>query len=298
MGVINEWVIESSEYIKARIDNIPDTVIVFESNMDSLIEELDNKIVLEYKEIPHFSLPNVLGHTSIETKGELIYGNLNYTPVIIMNGTFHYYDGYDMEHITFPMRVFKNLGIKNVILTNASKGINFNYVPSDFVIIKDHINFSGVLPLRGNYLDEFGTKFPDMTNVYDGKMIVLAEQIAAELGFSFNEGIYAFLQGPDSETPAEVKALRTFEADVLGFSMIPEATVAKFLGLKVIGVSCVTAMAAGVLRSNTPDEGMMVVSEAVRQRFSNWIRLMVRALYLVGRGNDNIFGEGKYLNGI
>jgi len=298
MGVMDEWIIEASEYIRARIENVPDTVIILESEFGNLIEEMDNKVVMDYKDIPHFSLPTVPGSVNIESKGELIYGNLNYTPVLIMNGTFHYYDGYDMKHITFPIRAFSALGVKNIILVNASKGINLNYVPGDFVIIKDHINFSGVLPLRGTYLDDAGVKFPDMENVYDEKMIMLSEQIAAELGFSFNEGIYAYLQGPDCETASEVKALRTFEADILGFSTVPEATVAKFLGLKVIGVSCVTTMATGVSKSKLSTGDVSSSSEIIRQRFSNWIRLMVRALYLIGKGNDNIFGEGKYLNGI
>jgi len=294
MEISSEWFTETADYIKARIPDIPETVIVLGSGLGILADELENKIVLDYREIPHFCVSTVKGHA-----GELIYGTLNYIPVLVMSGRFHYYEGYDISQVTFPIRTFAKLGIKNLILTNAAGGVNLNYVPGDLMLIKDHINFSGVSPLRGKNLDEFGPRFPDMSNVYDSEVLLIVEEACAELGITVNEGVYAYLQGPNYETPSEIKALRTLGADAVGMSTVPEAITAKHCGLKVVAVSCITNMAAGILAQPLSHDEVKETAEFASKKFINLIKLLVISLYMKSKEQKKLLsdGEGKYLDG-
>lgn len=294
MEIDNEWFIETADYIKARIPDIPETVIVLGSGLGMLADELENKIIMDYEDIPHFPVSTVRGHA-----GKLIYGLLNYTPVLVMSGRFHYYEGYDISQVTFPVRAFAKLGIKNLLLTNAAGGINLNYVPGDLMLIKDHINFSGVSPLRGKNLDEFGPRFPDMSNVYDNDILMIVEDACAELGITVNEGVYAYLQGPNYETPTEIKALRTLGADAVGMSTVPEAIVARHCGLKVAAISCITNMAAGILPKPLSHDEVKETAEFASRKFVNLVKLTVIALYKKSKEHKaNLTdGEVKYLNG-
>jgi len=294
MEIPNEWFGEAVEYIKARIIDVPETAIVLGSGLGVLANELENKIVMDYKDIPHFPVSTVQGHA-----GELIFGMLNYTPILVMSGRFHYYEGYDISQVTFPIRVFAKLGIKNLILTNAAGGVNLNYVPGDLMLIKDHINFSGVSPLRGKNLEEFGPRFPDMSNVYDHEVLMIAEQACIELGIAVNEGVYAYLQGPNYETPSEIKALRTLGADAVGMSTVPEAITAKHCGLKVVAVSCITNMAAGILAQPLSHDEVKETAEFASKKFINLIKLLVISLYMKSKEQKKLLsdGEGKYLDG-
>lgn len=289
MDMSNEWFLETSDYIKARIPEIPQTAIILGSGLGVLVDELENKIIIDYKDIPHFPVSTVAGHA-----GNLVYGFINYIPVLVMNGRFHYYEGYDITQVTFPIRVFKMLGIKNLILTNAAGGVNLNYEPGDLMLINDHINFSGVSPLRGKNLDEFGARFPDMTNVYDKNLIRIAEEACGELGISINEGVYAYLQGPNYETPAEIKALRTLGADAVGMSTVPEAIVARHSGLRVAAVSCITNMAAGILQQPLSHDEVKETAEFASRKFINLVKLLVIALYKEGKSNL-VSGKVNYL---
>lgn len=267
--------VEAVEYIQARVNgDIPKTVVVLGSGLGVMAEEIVDKVVIPYKEIPHFPVSTVAGHA-----GELIIGKLNYAPVIAMNGRFHFYEGYDFEQITFPIRVFSLLGVKNIILTNAAGGINFNYAPGDFMIIRDHINFSGVSPLRGPNLNEFGPRFPDMTNLYDPELSTIIRDLATAGKMNINEGVYAYLQGPNFETPAEIKALRTLGADAVGMSTVPEAIVARHCGIKVAGISCITNMAAGILDQPLSHEEVNETAALVREQFKELIKNLVMDLY-------------------
>lgn len=294
MEIANEWFIETADYIKARIEDVPKTAIILGSGLGVLVDELENKIVMDYSEIPHFPVSTVEGHD-----GKLIFGTLNYVPVLVMSGRFHYYEGYDFNQITFPIRVFAKLGIQNLILTNAAGGVNLNYVPGDLMIIKDHINFSGVSPLRGKNLDEFGPRFPDMSNVYDNEILTIVESACSELGISVNEGVYAYLQGPNYETPSEIKALRTLGADAVGMSTVPEAIVAKHCGLRVAAISCITNMAAGILPKPLSHDEVKETAEFASRKFINLIRLMVLSLYAEKKQDITYMysGKGKYLDG-
>ena len=290
MEISKEWFVETADYIKARIIDVPDTAIVLGSGLGGLADELENKIIMDYKDIPHFPVSTVEGHA-----GKLIFGLLNYTPVLVMSGRFHYYEGYDIEQVTYPIRAFAKLGIKNLILTNAAGGVNLNYVPGDLMLIKDHINFSGVSPLRGKNLDEFGPRFPDMSNVYDNDILILVEEACGELGITINEGVYAYLQGPNYETPSEIKALRTLGADAVGMSTVPEAIVAKHCGLKVAAISCITNMAAGILPAPLSHEEVKETAEFASIKFMNLVRLVVISLYMKNKEQKNMLAEGKGL---
>ena len=275
-----ERYLEAVSYINARIrEPIPETAIILGSGLSSVVEKMDDKKIIPFSEIPHFPVTTVKEHV-----GELVYGHINYAPVLVMNGRAHYYEGYDMEQITFPIRVFYKLGVKNVMLTNGAGGINLNYLPGDFMIINDHINLSGVSPLRGKNYDEFGPRFPDMTNVYDKKLINLMYDIAREIALPINEGVYAYLQGPSYETPAEIKMLRTLGADAVGMSTVPEAIIARHCGLRVLALSCITNMAAGISNYELSHEEVKENAEKVREQFVMIIQKLAASLY-IKKGN-------------
>lgn len=284
-----EKYVEAASYICARIkEPIPETALILGSGLGVMVEKMDDKKIIPYNEVPHFPVSTVKGHT-----GELVYGHINYTPVLVMNGRCHYYEGYSMDEITFPIRVFAKMGVKNIILTNAAGGINLNYLPGDFMIINDHINLSGVSPLRGKNFDEFGPRFPDMTRVYDKEIVNKIYTIARELALPIYEGVYAYLQGPNYETPAEIKMLRNIGADAVGMSTVPEAIVARHAGLRVAGISCITNMAAGILNRTLHHEEVKETAEKVREQFIMIIQKLVASLYIkddeilqLGEGNE------------
>lgn len=287
MMLYYERYLEAVSYINARIrDPIPETAIVLDSCLSSIVEKMDDKKVIPFSEIPHFPVTTVKEHA-----GELVYGHINYAPVLVMNGRAHYYEGYDMEQITFPIRVFYKLGVKNLILTNSAGGINLNYVPGDFMIINDHINLSGVSPLRGKNYDEFGPRFPDMTNVYDKKLINLMYDIAREIALPINEGVYAYLQGPNYETPAEIKMLRTLGADAVGMSTVPEAIIARHCGLRVLALSCITNMAAGISNYELSYEEVKENAQKVREQFFMVIQKLTASLYIKNSNHMLELGE-------
>jgi purine-nucleoside phosphorylase len=294
MEIPNQWFEETAEYIKARLIDIPDTVIVLGSGLGILADEIKNPIVIDYTEIPHFPKSTVVGHA-----GQLICGLLNYVPVLAMSGRFHYYEGYDINQVTYPVRVFAKLGVKNLILTNAAGGVNLNFEPGDLMVIKDHINFSGVSPLRGPNLDEFGPRFPDMSNLYDEELLRIIEECSGEMGIMINEGVYAYLQGPNYETPSEIKALRTLGADAVGMSTVPEAIVGRHSGLKVAAISCITNMAAGILPRPLDHNEVKEVAEFASRKFISLVTALVVALYNEKNNPKNMLGEGdvKYLDG-
>lgn len=284
-----ERYLESARYICARIkEPIPETALILGSGLGIMVDKMDDKKIIPYNEVPHFPVSTVNGYV-----GELVYGHINYAPVLVMNGRCHYYEGYSMEEITFPIRVFAKMGVKNLILTNAAGGINLNYLPGDFMIINDHINLSGISPLRGKNFDEFGPRFPDMTNVYDKDIINLIYRIAREFALPINEGVYAYLQGPNYETPAEIKMLRTLGADAVGMSTVPEAIIARHAGLRVAGISCITNMAAGILNRTLSHEEVKETAEKVREQFVMIIQKLVASLYINSGNNMFQLGDGN-----
>lgn len=259
---------ETTEYIKQKIGNRnPDTAIILGSGLGVLKDDIENKIVIEYKDIPGFPVSTVEGHA-----GELIIGELSGKTIIAMNGRFHYYEGYDIKQTVFPIRVFALLGVKNVILTNAAGGINTNIKEGSFMVINDHLSFFAESVLRGKNEDEFGVRFPDMSEVYDKKQREKMKEIIEKHTGNSLEGVYAYMKGPCYETPAEIRALRVLGADAVGMSTVPEAVVARHSGMKVVAVSCITNMAAGVTDKKLSHEEVKETAERVKGEFKEIIK--------------------------
>ena len=259
---------ETIKYIKEKIgDRKPETAIVFGSGLGVLKEDIQNQVIIKYEDIPEFPVSTVEGHA-----GELIIGELSGKTVIAMNGRFHYYEGYDIKQTVFPIRVFALLGIKNIILTNAAGGINTDIKEGSFMVINDHLSFFAESVLRGKNEDEFGVRFPDMSEVYDKQEREKMKAIIEKYTGSVIEGVYAYMKGPAYETPAEIRALRTLGADAVGMSTVPEAIVARHSGMKVVAVSCITNMAAGVTDKELSHEEVKATADRVKNQFKEIIK--------------------------
>ena len=247
--------LETIDYIKSIVSMNPETAIILGSGLGRLANEITDSLIIPYIEIPNFPISTAPGH-----KGNLIFGYIGNKKVVAMQGRFHYYEGYSMDQVTFPIRIFAKLGIKNLIVTNAAGGVNLSYDTGDLMIIKDHICFTPN-PLIGKNLDEFGTRFPDMSLPYDKDLRVLAHNVADELGIRVTDGVYVNLTGPSFETVAEVTFLRLIGADAVGMSTVPEVIVARHCGMRVFGMSVITNKATNA----DPDinyNGQSVLEEA------------------------------------
>lgn len=262
---------KSAEYIKEKIKGRnPKIAIVLGSGLGGLAKEIENEIVIKYKDIPNFPVSTVAGHA-----GELIIGNLNGTEVIAMSGRFHYYEGYEVAHTAYPIRVFYLLGIENIILTNAAGGINTDIEQGSLMIINDHLSFFAESVLRGKNEDKFGVRFPDMSEVYNKELIEKLKPIILEKMGRCYEGVYAYMKGPCFETPAEIRALRTLGADAVGMSTVPEAITARHCGIKVVAISCITNMAAGILKRELSHEEVNETAQKVEKSFIETIKEFV-----------------------
>ncbi|NQU52980.1 MAG: purine-nucleoside phosphorylase [Bacteroidetes bacterium] len=225
----------TANYIKERINASPEIGIILGTGLGGLVNEIEIIDSIPYIEIPNFPISTVDGHA-----GRLIYGKLGEKEVLAMQGRFHYYEGYSMQEVTFPVRVLKYVGISHLFVSNATGGLNPNFKVGDIMVITDHINFFPEHPLRGKNNKELGTRFPDMSKCYDKRLQNKAKLIASEHGLNIKEGIYVGVSGPTFETPAEYKMFRILGADVVGMSTVPEVIVARHMDLKVFGVSIIT----------------------------------------------------------
>lgn len=264
---------ETVDYLKSKIFDIPDIAIILGSGLGTLADEITDKIIINYKDIPNFPVSTVVGH-----KGELIIGKLNNIPILAMNGRFHYYEGYDLKETTYPIRIFKLLGIKTLILTNAAGGINLNFEKGDLMIIEDQLSFFSESVLRGPNLDEFGDRFIDMSNVYDKEYIEILKPIMKKITGKCQIGVYAYMKGPTYETPAEIRALKNLGADAVGMSTVPEAVVARHSGLKTIGITCITNMAAGVKNEVLTHDDVKETAKKCENNFKQVIKELVVAI--------------------
>ncbi len=232
---------QAADYVQSKSKHQPDIGLILGSGLSPLAEEIESPAYVPYEEIPHFPHSGVHGHT-----GRLVIGQLGGKNVLAMQGRTHFYEGYTAQHTTLPVRVMQLLGIKTLIVTNAAGGINPNFTAGDLMLITDHINFVGLAgnnPLRGANLDEFGPRFPSMTNPYSPKLLNLTRKVAGDQNLSLQEGVYAYVAGPCFETPAEIRFLRTVGADAVGMSTAPETTVANHGGMQVLGISSITNVA-------------------------------------------------------
>ncbi len=246
---------EAVSFIKSKINTTPQVAIVLGSGLGKLADQIENAITIPYKEIPHFKVSTATGH-----KGNLIFGTLGGKDVVAMQGRFHYYEGYTMDEVTLPMRVFARLGVKTVLVSNAAGGMNTEFHVGDLMIITDHISFMPN-PLIGKNIEEMGPRFPDMTTVYSRRLRKIAHEAAAQMGITLREGVYVAETGPTYETPAEYKMYHMLGGDAVGMSTVPEVIVARHCGLEIFGMSVITNCAAD-LSDTVLNDGDDVVKAA------------------------------------
>lgn len=237
----NEKVQAAAEYIEKRISNRPESAIILGSGLGGYEDGLNEAVRIPYKEIPGFQMSTAPGH-----KGEMVIGERCGKIVLVMSGRFHYYEGYSMQEITFPIRVMSLLSIKRLIITNASGGINPTFSPGSLMLVKDHINLSGCNPLIGLNFEKSLSRFPDMGDAYSAKLRSIIKEKAASENIPICEGVYAFMTGPSFETPAEIRMISTIGGDAVGMSSVPEAIAARSVGIEVAAISCITNMATGI----------------------------------------------------
>src|SRR5690625_495857 len=264
---------EATTYIKTKITTPPSLGLVLGSGLGVLADSIEDATTISYQDVPHFPVSTVAGH-----KGQLVIGTLEGKQVIAMQGRFHYYEGYSMQQVTFPVRVMKQLGIESIIVTNAAGGINKNFEPGDLMVINDHINNMGDNPLLGPNDEALDVRVPDMSQVYDQTYSRHAEKCAKDLGIGIQQGVYVGNTGPTYETPAEVKMLRTLGGDAVGMSTVPEVTVAAHTGIRVLGISCISNMAAGILDQPLTHEEVIETTEKVKEDFLRFIKKIIHTL--------------------
>jgi len=260
----------AARVIRSRTTEIPRVAIVLGSGLGGFADDFADAVGIPYEDIPGFARSTAQGHA-----GRLVIGKIDQTPLVAMQGRVHFYEGYPLEQVTFPIRTFKLLGIKTLILTNASGGINVQLTQGALMVLSDHLNLMGDNPLKGLNDSRFGPRFPDMSAVYSPELQELVIEEARALGVEVRRGIYAALAGPSYETPAEIHLLRNLGADAVGMSTVPEAIVARHMGIEVLGISCITNMAAGIGDEPINHEDVMATGDRVRSTFTQLLRRVV-----------------------
>jgi purine-nucleoside phosphorylase len=264
---------EAAAAIRACGIGAPRIAVVLGSGLNQLADRLPVGVTIPYEQIPHFPRTTVAGH-----RGKVIAGELRGSSVLMLQGRFHYYEGHDLETVTFPMRVLQRLGVGTLILTAATGGIRGDLRAGDLVLLRDHLNLLGVNPLRGPNDDRLGTRFPDMTEVYSSRLRAIAREEADRLTIAMSEGVYACMPGPSYETPAEIRMLRTLGADVVGMSTVPEAIVARHGGMEVMGIALVSNAAAGVLGMPITHEEVLEAGREAAPRLAALIERIIQRL--------------------
>jgi len=252
----------AAAHIRSRCGALPDTAIVLGSGLGDFADRLRDAIATPYAEVPHWPAPTVVGHS-----GRLVIGNMGARRVAAMAGRAHYYEGHDLGTVVFPIRVMGRLGVKQLILTNAAGGINTSFTQGALMIIDDHINLLGSNPLVGSNDDRLGLRFPDMTEAYSARLRRIADAAATAAGVPVTHGVYVATPGPSYETPAEIRFFRTIGADAVGMSTVPEAIAARHMGIEVLGISCITNMAAGVMPGPLDHHEVLETTTRVRGSF-------------------------------
>lgn len=263
----------AAEYLQNRVSLRPTIGLVLGSGLGDYADTLEESIRIPYSDIPNFPLPTIEGHA-----GALVFGKKQGKTVVMLQGRIHYYEGLPMREITLPIRVLAALGVKQLVLTNAAGGVNTAFHPGTLMLIADHINYSGMNPLIGPNLDAFGPRFPDMSDLYAADLRAAIRTAAEEAGIPLQEGVYAMYSGPNYETPAEIRMFRVLGADAVGMSTVPEALVAGHCGMQVVGVSCVTNMAAGVLPLKLDHADVMESAARVHDTFQELMDIILRTL--------------------
>ncbi|GGE10812.1 purine nucleoside phosphorylase [Marinithermofilum abyssi] len=276
MKDIKKRIEEAAQAIQKKLSLEPKIGLVLGSGLGILADEIEEAATISYGEIPHFPVSTVEGHA-----GQLVIGRLEGQPVVAMQGRFHFYEGYSLTDVTFPIRVMKALGVEKLVVTNAAGGVNTGYQAGDLMVIRDHINLMGTNPLIGPNDPDLGVRFPDMSEAYDPAMRQLAHRVAESEGIRLQEGVYAGLTGPSYETPAEIRMLRTIGADAVGMSTVPEVIIARHSDIRVLGISCISNMAAGILPQPLSHEEVMETAERVKPKFIGLVKGIMKDILSV-----------------
>ena len=265
-----EYFKKSADYVRSLINDEPEIAIVLGSGLGDFASRIEDPIEIKYEDIPNFLVSTVESHA-----GKLIFGKAGGKNIICMSGRFHFYEGYDYEQLVIPIRLFKLLGVKATILTNAAGAVNTDYKVGDIMIVSDHIKLNGASPLRGKNVDFFGPRFFDVTDMYTKKLRELALNCAEDSGLTFREGVYMFFTGPQFETPAEIRAARILGADAVGMSTVTEALTAAHCSMPLLAFSVMTNMAAGVLDQKLSDEEVGIAAAKISERFGKYIEKVI-----------------------
>ncbi len=265
---------DTINFINEKTNNFnPQIGVILGSGLGDIVEKLEVKYSISYSDIPGFQKSTVQGHA-----GKLVFVEINGKRCVFMQGRYHFYEGHSMQVVTYPIKVMKKIGVEKLIITNAAGAVNKSFQPADLMIIKDHINLLGTNPLIGKNDDTLGTRFPDMSEVYKKDLIELAKKCAKEWGIQPRVGVYAACTGPSYETPAEVNMLRTLGADAVGMSTVPEAIVANYCGIDVLGISCLTNYAAGILMYPLSHQEVIESANQAKERFQNLLLAVLKEI--------------------
>jgi len=265
---------ESADYVKGIIKVQPDTAVILGSGLGDFASEIENPVIIDYADIPNFPVSTVASHS-----GKLIFGNIGNKKVLCMAGRFHHYEGYSFKQLASPVRLFKLLKAKRVILTNAAGGVNESYAPGNIMIIKDHIKLSSLSPMQGINIPEFGERFFDVSNMYTASLRDTAKKCSEDSGLTFHEGVYMYFGGPQFETPAEIRMARLLGADAVGMSTVPEALTAAHCKMPLLGFSVITNMAAGVIpEARITHEEVGEEAGKISRKFSAYMKKVILSL--------------------
>lgn len=266
-------IMESVKYIQGKVNRNPKIAVILGSGLGDLVDSLESVEDIHYEDIPNFPISTVKGH-----EGKLVFGKINGVEVLIMQGRFHYYEGYTMKEVTYPIYVMKQLGVEKIIVTNACGGINKSFEPGTLMLINDFINLFGDNPLIGVNDERLGTRFPDMSEPYKIELINKAKKIADELGIKYGEGVYAGFMGPYYETAAEIVMIGRHGADAVGMSTVPETIVANYLGMDVLGIACITNMATGIQKVKHSHERVVETAKKASVNLCKWVVRIIEEL--------------------
>ena len=264
---------KTADYVKSRAPFAPELGLILGTGLGPLAKAIENPVEIDYRDIPNFLVSTAPDHA-----GKLIFGTLAGKKLVCMSGRFHSYEGYDFEQLAIPVRLFKLLGVKQLIVTNAAGGVNTGYRPGDIMVISDHIKLNGASPMRGKNLPEVGDRFVDVSRMYTPRLRELALRLAKDTELRVHEGVYFFMPGPQFETPAEIRAIRLLGGDAVGMSTVTEALTAAHCGMELLGFSVITNMAAGMLDQPLTTEEVSETGRMIEERFSAYLKSVIREM--------------------
>ena len=264
---------KTADYVKSRAPFAPELGLILGTGLGPLAKQIENPVEIDYRDIPNFLVSTAPDHA-----GKLIFGTLEGKKLVCMSGRFHSYEGYDFEQLAIPVRLFKLLGVKQLIVTNAAGGVNEGYRPGDIMVISDHIKLNGASPMRGKNLPTFGDRFFDVSRMYTPRLRELALRLAKDTALRVHEGVYFFMPGPQFETPAEIRAIRLLGGDAVGMSTVTEALTAAHCGIERLGFSVITNMAAGMLDQPLTTEEVSETGRMIEERFSAYLKSVIREM--------------------